>query len=119
LGGGGKRTLKLDLVLYNKTLALGVDLLREDGGNGVVSGRVFHNETFVTIQTLEDDGFLDSPLANIGPFFLGTLHVFLGVRGLPSFLPVICELLKEFSLEVGRLSYTKSRLAGARHHGRS
>lgn len=96
-----EHTLKLDLILDNKRLALGVNLLSELGGDGVVSGRVLDNQALVTFHALEDVRLLNSPLANIGPLLIliRVLCVLLGVGRLPSRLPVIGELLKERSLE--------------------
>lgn len=72
----------------------------------MVSSRVLNDKTLVALNALENGGLLNSPLANICPLLLvlaSVLHVLLGVRGLPSRLPIVCELLKEGRLEVGRL----------------
>lgn len=101
--GAGIRTLELDLVLDNKSLALVVNLLGELGGDGVVSGLVLDNQALVSLNSLVDGGLLDSPLANVGPLLLLLAcagKVLLCVGRLPSCLPVIGELLKEWSLEV-------------------
>lgn len=60
---------------------------------------VLDNETLVAVNALKDTGLLNSPLANVGPFF-GSLRIFLfGVRCLPSCFPVVCELLEKWSFE--------------------
>jgi hypothetical protein len=68
----------------------------------VVGSGVLHDQTLVTIDTLEDGGLLDSPFANVGPVIL-RLVVLLRVGRLPPRLPVVRELLQERSLEAGRL----------------
>ena len=40
--------LELDLVLHNQVLALRVDLLGKFGRDGMVSGRVLDNKTFIS-----------------------------------------------------------------------
>lgn len=72
-------TLKLDLVLNDEGLVLVVDLLRELGGDGVVSGLVFEHETLVALNALENTGLLNGPGADIRPFLLGGLVVLLCV----------------------------------------
>ena len=99
--------LGLDLILDNKSLALVVDLLGELGGDGVVGGRVLDDQTLIALNTLEDGGLLDSPLANVGPVLLGLRVVLLGVGPLPSGLPALGELLQEGGLQ-GR--WLKERL---------
>lgn len=71
----------------------------------MVSGRVLDNKTLVALDSLELDGLLDGPLANICPFLIlvGAGGILLRVGGLPSLLPIIGELLKEVGLEGGRL----------------
>ena len=95
--------LRLDLVLHHKGLALVVNLLGELGRDGVVSGRVLDDQTLVALNTLKDGGFLDCPLANVGPVLVGLGVILLCVRALPPGLPVVGELLKEGSLKSGRL----------------
>lgn len=95
--------LRLDLVLDHKGLALVVNLLGELGRDGVVSGRVLDDQTLVALNTLEDGGLLDRPLANVGPVLVGLGVILLCVRTLPPGLPVVGELLKEGSLKSGRL----------------
>lgn len=87
--------LRLDFILDHQGLALVVNLLGELGGDGVVSGRVLHNQTLITLHSLEDGGLLNSPLANKGPILLGLGVNLLRVRGLPPGLPVVSELLQE------------------------
>lgn len=103
-----KLTLKLHLVLNNEGLALVVNLLGELGRDGVVSGGVLDDKTLVALNSLVLVGLLNSPLANVGPFLfllslVGAASVLLGVRRLPSRLPVIGELLQEVRLDGGRL----------------
>jgi len=95
-------TLELDLILNHEGLALGVDLLRKLGGDGVVGSRVFDNETLISLHALVDSGLLDGPLANVRPLLVASA-LLLGVGGLPPAVPAICELLEERSLELGRL----------------
>lgn len=99
-------TLKLDLILNNEGLALVVNLLGELGRDGMVSSGVLDNETLVALNSLVDDGLLDGPLADVGPFLtllFGAGRVLLRVRGLPSLVPVVGELLKEVGLDGGGL----------------
>jgi hypothetical protein len=51
---------------------------------------------------------LNSPLADVCPLLIhiGSLHVLLRVGWLPSLLPVVCELLDEVALNLGRLLYS-------------
>jgi hypothetical protein len=69
----------------------------------VVSSLVLDNETLVALNALQDGRLLDGPGTNVRPLLIIGLDVLLRVRGLPSALPVVCELLKERSLESGRL----------------
>jgi hypothetical protein len=88
------RTLKFDFILNNQWLALCIDRLREFGGDGMMSGLVLDDETFVTNNTTEDMWFLNGPIADVGPLFLSTLFLFLfGMRWLPPCVPIISELL--------------------------
>lgn len=103
-------TLKLDLVLDDQGLALGVNLLGELGGDGVVGSRVLDNETVVTLHPLVDDGLLNCPLANVGPLLI-ILAVLLSSGWFPPLLPVIGELLQEGRLQLGRLCVGKYKLA--------
>lgn len=99
-------TLELDLVLDNEGLALVVNLLGELGRDGMVSSGVLDNETLIALHSLVDDGLLDGPLADVGPFLtllVGAGRVLLRVRGLPSLVPVVGELLKEVGLDGGGL----------------
>lgn len=91
--------MRLDLVLNHQGLALVVDLLGELGGDGVVSSGVLHDQTLVTIDTLQDSRLLNGPFTNVSPFILGLSVILLRVRRLPPSLPVVGELLKEGSLE--------------------
>ena len=95
--------LGLNLILDHQGLPLVVNLLGELGGDSVVSSRVLDDQTLVALNTLEDSGLLDRPLANVGPVLIGLGVILLCVRALPSGLPVVGELLKEGSLKGGRL----------------
>jgi hypothetical protein len=95
--------LRLDFILDHQGLALVVNLLGELGRDGVVGGRVLHHQTLVALNSLEDGGLLNSPLANEGPVLIGLGVVLLRVRELPPGLPVVGELLQEGSLERSRL----------------
>jgi hypothetical protein len=76
----------------------------------MMSGLVLYDETFVTNHTGEHNGFLNSPVTNIGPFFLGALFLFfLGVRWFPPCVPIICELFEERSLELGGLEQERQQ----------
>lgn len=69
----------------------------------MVSSLVLDDETLVALNTLQDGRLLDGPGANVRPLLIVGLDVLLCVRGLPSALPVVCELLKERGLECGGL----------------
>lgn len=98
-----QRVLGLDLILDNQCLALVVDLLGELGGDRVVSSWVLDNKTLVALNSLEDSGLLNRPLADVSPVLIGLGVILLGVGTLPAGLPVISELLQEGSLEGSRL----------------
>jgi len=66
----------------------------------MMSCRVLHNETFVTLNALEHMGLLNGPLANIRPFFVGLGVFLLCVRGLPPGFPVVCKLFDEICFDV-------------------
>ena len=69
----------------------------------MMSRWVLYNQTLVMLDSLEDMGLLNRPLANICPFF-GSLGVFfLRVRGFPACVPIICELFEELCFDIGRL----------------
>lgn len=110
-------TLELDFVLDDEVLALGVDLLWELGGDGVVGSFVFDHQALVLLHTLEHSGLLDSPGTHVSPFLFGGLVVLLCMRGLPPGFPVVGELLEEGRLQLGRLFHgqesAKRALAGA------
>lgn len=65
---------------------------------------VLDDETLVALDALQDSGLLDGPVADVGPLLVVGLDVLLCVRGLPSALPVVCELLEEGRLECGGLA---------------
>jgi hypothetical protein len=69
----------------------------------MVSSRVLDNKTLITIDSLVLNGLLDGPLADVCPFLLGASCILLRVRGLPSLVPIVGELLKEVGLKCGRL----------------
>jgi hypothetical protein len=71
---------------------------------------VLDNKTLITFHTLEDSWLLYGPFSNICPFliFVRAFGVLLGMRWLPSGLPVICELLDEISLYFARLYKVQS-----------
>jgi hypothetical protein len=66
---------------------------------------VLDDKTLVALNALVDMGLLYSPFSNICPFLVlvRTLCVLLGMGRLPSCLPIVCELLEEVGLELGRL----------------
>lgn len=101
--------MKLDLVLDNECLSLVLNLLGELGRDGMMSCGILDNKTFVALHALVYMRLLYSPLSNVCPFliFVRTLCVLLGVRRLPSCLPIVCELLEEVRLELGRLRRKK------------
>lgn len=70
--------MKLDLVLDDEVLALGVNWLRKLGRNSMVSSFVLGNQTLVAFNALEDCGFLDRPGANVLPLlFRGLVRLLL------------------------------------------
>ncbi len=65
--------------------------------------RVFYDKTLILLNGLKDSGLLNSPLADICPFF-GSLRIFFFcVGGFPACLPIVCELFEEICFDVGRL----------------
>jgi hypothetical protein len=58
--------------LYDKGLALVVNLLWEFGRNGVVSSGILHHKTFIALNTFEDRWFFNRPFTNIGPVLIRT-----------------------------------------------
>lgn len=100
--GREEPTLQLDLVLDHQGLTLGVDLLGELGRDGVVGGDILDNKTLIALHALVDGRLLNGPLADVGPLLVA-LRLLLGVRGLPSLLPVISKLFEERSLKLGGL----------------
>jgi len=105
----GQLTLKLDLILHNKSILLVGDGLRKLGRDGVVSSLVLNDQALVTVDALVDGGLLYRPVTNVGPLLrlfrvLGLLlGLLLCVRRLPSSVPVVGELLEEGSFDGGRL----------------
>jgi hypothetical protein len=72
-------TLKLNLVLYNQSLALVVNLGGEFGGDGMMSGRVLDDKTFVTLHARVDSWLLYRPFSDVGPVLVTLGILFLGV----------------------------------------
>lgn len=70
-----------------------------------MSSGVFDDETFVALHSLVHVWLFDCPLSYISPLLiiLGILKILLGMGRLPSALPVVCELLEEWSFERCRL----------------
>jgi hypothetical protein len=66
----------------------------------VVGSRVLDDQALVLLDALEHRGLFYGPLADICPLLLGGLVVLLGVRFLPSLVPVIGELLEERGLQL-------------------
>lgn len=69
---------------------------------------ILDDQTLVSLDTLEDGGFFNSPFANVGPVLLGFGVFLLRMRGIPSRLPVIGKLFQERSLKLGGLNAMKS-----------
>ena len=64
---------------------------------------ILYDQTFVSLNGLEDVGLLNRPFANICPL-LGSLGIFfLCVGRLPACIPVIRKLFEEICFDVGRL----------------
>jgi hypothetical protein len=63
-------TLKLNLILYNQSLALVVNLGGKFGRDSMVSSGILDDETFVTLHARVDSGLLYGPLSNVRPVFL-------------------------------------------------
>lgn len=92
-----------------------------------MSCRVLDNKTLVTLNAFEYMGLLNSPLANIRPFFVGLRIFLLCVGGFPPGFPVVCELFDEICFDVcGWLSalsiyvselFFKQAFAGGRKGG--
>ena len=112
-----KLTLRLDLVLNHQSLALVVNLLGELGGNGVVSRRVLHDKTLVTLNSLENGRFFDGPLTNVGPLFLRLGVVLFGLGRSPSGFPALGELFEERRLQGCRLVNAKVSRCWGRNGG--
>jgi hypothetical protein len=96
-------TLKLNLILYNQSLALVVNLGGKFGRDSMVSSGILDDETFVTLHARVDSGLLYGPLSNVRPVFLTLWILLLRVRDFPSRLPVISELFEEGGFERGGL----------------
>ena len=80
----GKPTLKLNLVLDDKSFILVINFLGELGRDGMMSSRVFDDETLVSLYALIDSWLFNSPLANIGPIFFTLRVILLSLGGNPS-----------------------------------
>ena len=92
-------TLEFDLVLNHQGLALIVNFLGKFGRNGMMGRWIFHYQSLVAVDTLKDSGFLHSPGSNIGPVFFCFRVLLLCMRRRPSRIPVIGELLQEWSFK--------------------
>ena len=103
-------TLKLNLVLYNKSLAFVVDLGGKFGGDGMMSSRVLHDKTFVALHASVDSWLLYGPLSNVRPILVALGVLLLGMRRCPSRLPVVSELFEEGRFQSGGL---QGRLANS------
>lgn len=69
---------------------------------------ILDDQTLVSLNTLEDRGFLNGPFADVRPVLLGLGVFLLRMRGIPSRLPVIGKLFQERSLKLGGLNEMKS-----------
>ena len=65
---------------------------------------VLYNQTLVLLNTLQDVGLLNGPLADVCPLFGGFGIFFLCMGGFPPRVPIICELFEEVGFDIGRLS---------------
>ena len=77
----------------------------------MVGSRVLHNQAGIAFHALVDGGFLDGPLADVGPLLLvigGALRILGGVGRLPPRVPARAELLEEIAIDGGRLSGTRA-----------
>lgn len=99
----GRLTLRLDLILNHQRLALVINLLGELGRDGVVSGRILHNETLVAFNSLENGRLFDGPVTDISPVILRFRVLLLGVGRDPSGIPAFGELFEERRFQVCRL----------------
>lgn len=70
---------------------------------------VLDNKAFIPFDSLEDMRFLDSPLTNVGPLLIRLGVLLLGVRWLPSRLPIISKLFEEWSFDRGWLDFRSVR----------
>lgn len=98
-------TLELNLILNNQGLILVVNLLGELGRDGMVSGGVLDHQTLVALNALQHGGLLDRPFTDVGPILLRLGILLLRVGGSPSGVPVVRELLQEWSLKASGLVY--------------
>ena len=64
---------------------------------------VLHDQTLITSNAWQDGRLFNRPLANVCPIFIALGVLLLGVRGLPSRIPVFGKLFEEGSFEVGGL----------------
>jgi hypothetical protein len=65
----------------------------------MMSSLVLDNQSLVALHALEYRRLLDGPSTNVCPLLIVGLDILLCVRGLPSGLPVVGELLEERCLE--------------------
>ena len=97
--------MKFDLILNDKGLALVINLLGEFRRNGMMGSCVLYDQTLIALHSLVHVWFFDGPFTDVCPFLVlvRTLGILLGVRWLPSCLPIICELFDKVTLDLGRL----------------
>lgn len=69
----------------------------------MVSGGVLDHQTLIALNALQHGGLLNRPGTDVGPILVRLRILLLRVRRRPSGVPVISELLEEWSLEASRL----------------
>ncbi len=102
--------MELDFVLDYQGLVLVVDLFVEFGGNGMMGRGILDDKAFVAINGFQHMRLLDGPFSDIGPILVCLRVLFLGVRWLPSRVPIVGKLFEEWSFDVcglGRLISTQ------------
>lgn len=97
--------MEFDLILNDQGLALVVNLLREFRRNGMMGSCVLYDQTLIALHSLVNVWFFDGPFTDVCPLliFVGAFGVLLGVRRLPSCLPIVRELLDKVALNFSRL----------------
>lgn len=70
-----------------------------------MSSGVLHDQPLVALDAFIDMRLLDGPFAHVGPLFIliRSLCVLLGMRRLPSGLPIIGELFYKVCFDIGGL----------------